>query len=217
MNLDKNEAFINIEDIQDIDMYYESRFLIPSSTRKTLIAKYDRRDPKKFVLSKNDSKILEEKGVLGKWQNTLNEIQKDKKKQPMSNDPPLWYRGFWGALRYILLILLIYVEIIICQIFLMNVVIFGLCIWLQLNAMLFTNGMLRNKMYSYRYRTFKRFILQQSKLYGNIDLIPGKAGKWIEIKLEEDEDEISPIQTSSRPNESIEEDKKNLKLEDFYS
>lgn len=212
---DENKAFVNLSDIQNIDMYYENQFLIPNSTRKALIARWDsKNNPKMHVLSKNDLEMLEERGFLEKWQHTVNEIAKDKKKQPMNNNPPLWYRGVWGALRFILLVLLIYVELIICQIFLMNVVIIGLCIWFHLNAMVFTNGMLKNKMYSYRHREFKRFISEQNELYEGIDLIPGKEGKWIEIKLEEEENDsqgdITPGYGAYNPDESFEEDKKNL-------
>lgn len=97
----------------------------------------------------------------------------------------------------------------------MNVVIVGICIWFHLKAMVFTNGMIKNKMYSYRHRDFKRYIQQQNEeVFLGIDLIPGKEGKWIEIKLEEDENDSEPDFTPTYaynpegPDEGFEEAKK---------
>lgn len=56
--------------------------------------------------------------------------------------------------------------------------------------MMFTNGMIKNKMYSYRHREFKRYIQEQNEqVYQGIELIPGKGGRWIEIKLEQEEND----------------------------
>mmetsp|Transcript_21256 Transcript_21256/g.24444 ORF Transcript_21256/g.24444 Transcript_21256/m.24444 type:complete len:100 (+) Transcript_21256:537-836(+) len=75
----------------------------------------------------------------------------------------------------------------------MNIVIIGICIWFHLKAMLFTYGMIyKNKMYSYRHKEFKRFITDQKIDFHPVELIPGKEGKWIEIKLEEDENDSQP-------------------------
>mmetsp|Transcript_29430 Transcript_29430/g.29038 ORF Transcript_29430/g.29038 Transcript_29430/m.29038 type:complete len:95 (-) Transcript_29430:41-325(-) len=71
----------------------------------------------------------------------------------------------------------------------MNVVIIGLCVWLHLKTMVFSNGMYKNKMYSYRHRKFKQFLQEEKSKYGLVELIPGKEGKWIEIKLEEEEND----------------------------
>lgn len=56
-------------------------------------------------------------------------------------------------------------------------------------------------MYSFRHRKFKEFLQKEkeSGKYGLVELIPGKEGKWIEIKLEEEEnddvgDNFSPYQ-----------------------
>ena len=59
--------------------------------------------------------------------------------------------------------------------------------------------MYKNKMYSYRHKEFKRFLAEEKEKYGSVELIPGKEGKWIEIKLEEDENDsigenFSPFQ-----------------------
>jgi hypothetical protein len=173
------ESFLG-EDIQ----------LVPNSTRKALIAKWN---GKEHHLHEKDKKELETRNLLETWEATVKAIASDKKKQPMNNTPPLCYRFSWGTLRLIFLILLLYAELIVCQIFLLNVVIIGISIWFHLKTMAFSNGMIKNKMYSYRHREFKRFLLEEKSNYGSVELIPGKEGKWIEIKLEEDENDSRDI------------------------
>ena len=164
----------------------EEMFLVPNSTRKALIARWD---GKKHNLNQHDKNELEKRNLLEKWEQTVAEISGDPKKQPMNNTPPFLYRVSWGMLRLVLLLLLIYIELVLCQIFLMNVVIIGLCIWFHLKTMVFSNGMIKNKMYSYRHREFKSFLAHEKSKYGLVELVPGKEGKWIEIKLEEDEND----------------------------
>lgn len=164
------------------------------------------------MLRKKDKQALEDKNLLGIWEQTVREISRDKRKQPMNNDPPLCYRFIWSTLRLIFLLLLLYIEFVIVQIFLMNVVIIGICIWFHLKTMIFSNGMYKNKLYSYRHQQFKKFLAEEKEKYGSVELIPGKEGKWIEIKLEEDEtdslgENFNPYNNQPLPN--LEEEKKN--------
>ena len=184
----------------------EEQYLVPNSTRKALIAKWDH-EKRIHILNEHDRKELEKRGLLEKWDNTANEISIDKRKQPMNNQPPFHYRFLWGSLRLFSLMILLYLELIISQIFLMNVVIIGICVWFHLKTMVFTNGMIKNKMYSYRHRLFKRFISEQTAIFSPVELIPGKEGKWIEIKLEEDENDSQPEVTYGfAPNRLLEPD-----------
>ena len=73
----------------------EEQYLVPNSTRKALIAKWDH-EKNIHILNDHDRKELEKRGLLEKWDNTAYEISIDKKKQPMNNQPPIWYRILWG-------------------------------------------------------------------------------------------------------------------------
>ena len=86
----------------------------------------------------------------------------------------------------------------------MNVVIIGICIWFQIKAIKYSGGMIKSKYYSYRHKEFKRFIEAQKKKFNNVELIPGSMGRWIEIKLEEDE--IDHMSDDTIINRSISEE-----------
>lgn len=194
----KEELSPNVVNLGDLpqgtpleSILWEDQFLVPNSTRKAFIAKWDK-DLKRHKLTEKERNELQERDLLEKWDRTVEQIHLDPKKQPMNNDPPFLYRLYWGILRLLLLLVLLYVELILCEIFLMNVVIIGLCIWFHLKTMVFTNGIMKNKMYSYKHREFKRFLNAQKEEYSPVELIPGKEGKWIEIKLEEDENDSQP-------------------------
>mmetsp|Transcript_11089 Transcript_11089/g.12547 ORF Transcript_11089/g.12547 Transcript_11089/m.12547 type:complete len:268 (+) Transcript_11089:22-825(+) len=182
-NLSNIPANVPIESLLGEDF-----LLVPNSTRRALIAKWDQ-GKKRHVLKEKEMKQLEDKNLLDTWENTANAIAADKRKQPMNNFPPLCIRMIWASIRLLFLLLLLYIEFVVVQVFLMNIVIIGICIWMHLKIMIFTNGMYKNKMYSYRHRDFKRFLQDEKEKYGSVELIPGKEGKWIEIKLEEDEND----------------------------
>lgn len=68
-------------------------------------------------------------------------------------------------------------------------------------------------MYSYKHRLFKRFITEQTAIFTPVELIPGKEGKWIEIKLEEDENDSQPdITLGFVPNKVYENEEEAKKL-----
>ena len=66
----------------------EDFLLVPNSTRKALIAKWNQ-NKKQHSLSSKDKKQLEERNLLERWENTVKAISIDKRKQPMNNTPPL--------------------------------------------------------------------------------------------------------------------------------
>ena len=68
--------------------------------------------------------------------------------------------------------------------------------------------MINSKYYSYRHKGFKRFIESQKSKFNNVELIPGKMGRWIEIKLEEDDVEHQNESNDTGINKSVEEELK---------
>lgn len=111
---EENKNYMSLADLPEglpLDVFWDNQFLVPNSTRKALIAKWNS-EQKRHVLSKNDLKLVEDAGFLDKWNNTVDVIAKDKKKQPMNNNPPIMYQGMWGVLRFVFLAILLYAELI---------------------------------------------------------------------------------------------------------
>ena len=91
---------------------------------------------------------------------------------------------------------MVYVLFIILQLFLFNFVILGIFLYVISLGLQFTKGIYRNKIYTYKNKPFENFVKAENSKFKQfkIDLVAGKEGWWIEIKLPNDKtDELDSM------------------------
>ena len=109
----------------------------------------------------------------------------------------------------ILLLVYTYACLVLLQLALFNLIMLGvMCIYFK-KLYYFLHGFELKKDHNYRNADFKKFIEAENSRYYrqlNVELIPGEQGKWLELQLPDDIDDLQQKERASkRVKEMIEE------------
>jgi len=163
----------------------------PTSTRAKLVIEFNT-GKGEFQMTERDKEILNDYIDIAELNKTTNAIETNIKLRPFERKAPYCRKKSMSLLTLIVLLVYFYINFIILQLALFNLVMLGVMIVYFRRLYLYLHSIEVSFNQKYKNKDFKKFIETENTRYyhsQNIELIGGEKGKWLELQLPDSEEE----------------------------
>ena len=195
MLIDTNQSNPNYD--QSNNHQPNDELIKPSSSRVKLVIDWQPPmdgQPGRYILQEKDKRVFSEYMEPEKLEDTLRQLHENRDLLPQYKRVPCCTKFLCLSLRLIITILYLYINLIILQLALFNLIMLGvMLVWLRkfwgiLQAVQFKFE------FNYKTKAFKQFIEDQNTNVYNplsIELVGEQEGRWIEVQLPDDIEEFN--------------------------
>ena len=163
----------------------------PPNTRLNIVAEWNNMKGC-YVISEEKEQQLQQYIPMEEWKATAGRIERDRDLRPFEKRASKFRVILLKALQAIVSLILAYAEFVVVQLFIFNPIIIGLMVYAFIKVFRFLSLIEIKFRHNQLNKAFFKFIEEENlRFYRHkyVELIGGKQGRWIEIKLPEDEDD----------------------------